>query len=151
MANVLYKDINELVKKANVSGEEKLPVSKDEFITPNQIAGIAGSIKYGTTEYWNSRIGYIPKAGEIVVYSDYKTVEQGGETKLIPGIKIGSGNAYVQDLVFSDAGADTTILETHIADNIRHITAQERAFWDGKLNVDDNNEVEDEALIFIRN
>ncbi len=31
---------------------------------------------YGTTEYWNSRVGYIPKEGHIIIYEDAETVEE---------------------------------------------------------------------------
>lgn len=148
---VKYKDINQLTKKAQVEGNEKLPVSKDEYITPSQIAGLGGTIRYNTTRYWDSQIGYIPKAGEIIVYSDYKQIEDGGVMKDIPGFKVGTGNAYVQDLVFSGEGSDAAIIEDHIANTNIHITAAERIFWGAKLNVDDAHEVENEALIFIRN
>lgn len=37
-----HKDINLLTQKATIAGTEKLPVSDTEYITPNQIAGLAG-------------------------------------------------------------------------------------------------------------
>ena len=27
--------------------------------------------EFGTTSYWDSKIGYIPKQGSIIVYTDY--------------------------------------------------------------------------------
>lgn len=106
-------------------------------------------IKYNTTHYWNCLVGYIPKAGEIIIYSDYKQVGSGDNVQYIPGIKIGSGNGYVQDLAFIN-GNDAELIQ-HISDNTIHITAAERAYWNNKLNVDDTSEVVEENLIFNRN
>lgn len=107
-------------------------------------------IKYGTTAFWNNSIGYIPPAGEIIIYSDYKTIDVDGEEITIPGIKIGSGNGYVQDLAFFDE-AESGALLRHIADDIAHVSAGDRSFWNNKLNVDDSNEVVGESLILNRN
>lgn len=110
----------------------------------------AERLRYGTTAYWNSQVGYIPPAGSVIIYTDYKTVEEGGVTKEVPGIKIGSGNGYVQDLAFlDDAIADD--LYAHIQDLDIHVTAQDKEFWNNKLNVTDFQEVQDETLIFHRN
>lgn len=108
-------------------------------------------IHYNTTHYWNCLVGYIPKAGEIIIYSDYKTVDVEGQTKYVPGIKIGTGNAYVQDLAFILGNEDAEVFFEHIEDAVRHITDEERAYWNNKLNVDDNSEVVEETLVFNRN
>ena len=113
------------------------------------IPGLAG-INYGNTEYWNSQSNYIPKQGEIIIYSDYGTKVVNGELVNVPGIKIGSGNAYVQDLVFvGDDLADA--LYSHIMDTAIHVTARDKDFWNNKLNVDDDAEVINGSLIFNRN
>ena len=57
-------------------------------------------VRRDTTANWNAAIGFIPLEGEVIVYTDYKTITEGNVTKYVPGIKIGSGNAYVQDLAF---------------------------------------------------
>ena len=106
--------------------------------------------KAKTTAEWNATSGFIPEAGEVIVYTDYQTVTEGGETRYIPGIKIGSGNAYVQDLAFMGE-RDSEILIAHIHDAIMHTTIAEKAFWDNKLNVTDSQEVVGETLIFNRN
>lgn len=106
-------------------------------------------IQYDTTAGWNSRVGYIPKAGALIIYSDYKSIEKDGKTVLIPGLKVGSGNAYVQDLAFLDEALVQQIVN-HIDDNVRHISAAERAFWNHKLDVNDDAEVENESLKFNR-
>ena len=115
-------------------------------------------VKRDTTENWNNARGFIPLAGEIIVYNDYKTktytVEEYGETvtktALIPNIKIGTGKEYVQDLPFVDADLRDTLME-HIANQELHTTLQEKAFWNNKINVNDAAEVVENALIFNRN
>jgi hypothetical protein len=110
-------------------------------------------IQYHTTEYWNRQIGYIPKAGELIIYSDYKTTTIDGHLVYIPGMKIGSGNGYVQDLTFVTTGGsdDEGLLLEHIADTIAHCTQAEKDYWNNKLNVTDTQEVVGESLIFNRN
>lgn len=110
------------------------------------------SIRYNTTYYWNRQVGFIPKAGEVIIYSDYKTAVIDGKTVTVPGIKIGSGNGYVQDLAFvTGGGADDDLLLPHLADTVVHITQAERDYWNNKLNVTDSQEVVEETLIFNRN
>ena len=119
--------------------------------------------KHDTTANWNNATGFIPMAGEIIIYDDYQTktwqVEEYGEmvtkTKNIPGIKIGTGNAYVQDLGFVDEDLRDTIM-AHITDTGIHTTLAEKLFWNNKINVDDayeqiHDELEDETLIINRN
>ena len=110
--------------------------------------------KRDTTVNWNAAIGFIPLQGEIIIYTDYKTIEKeiDGELKVvqIPGIKIGDGRAYVQDLPFIDEELRDKIM-MHINNPNIHVTLQEKLFWNNKLNVDDNAELVDGALIFNRN
>ena len=120
-------------------------------------------LKRDTTENWNNARGFIPMAGEVIIYTDYETktytVEEYGEivtkTVEIPNIKIGTGNAYVQDLGFVDEKT-RDILMAHIQDHDVHVTLQEKVFWNNKINVDDaeeqiSGELEDETLILNRN
>ncbi len=107
-------------------------------------------IQYDTTAGWNSKTGYIPKKGALIIYSDYTTVDRNGRTLLVPGIKIGSGNAYVQDLAFIDEALAKKLVN-HINNNIMHTNADEKSFWNNKINVDDSAEVVNESLIFNRN
>ena len=146
---ITYKDINYLTQKDTLSGDEKLVVSKNEYITPSQIARLGGVTESHSTLYWNAQVGYIPKEGEIIIYSDRKQIVVDGKTVFIPGIKIGTGNAYVQDLMFID---DSLVkdLADHISDTGIHITAEERIRWNAKLNVD-SREVVGEELIINRN
>lgn len=120
-------------------------------------------LKRDTTEHWNNARGFIPLPGEVIVYEDYETktytTEEYGETVtktvLIPNIKIGTGNAYVQDLAFVDEKT-REILMNHIQNTDMHTTLQEKLFWNNKVNIDDayaqiHQELEDETLIFNRN
>ena len=120
-------------------------------------------IKHDTTENWNNAIGFIPLPGELIVYDDYETktyqVEEYGETVTktvqIPNIKIGTGNAYVQDLGFVDEKT-RDMLMAHINDHDIHVTLQEKLFWNNKINIDDSedityDELSDETLILNRN
>lgn len=107
-------------------------------------------IYYGSTEYWNSLPNFIPPAGSIIIYTDYDTKVIDGKAVNVPGIKVGSGNAYVQDLIFISGGGIEE-MENHMSNQIVHITQADRDFWNNKLNVEDFSEVVDEVLIFNRN
>jgi hypothetical protein len=120
-------------------------------------------LKRDTTEHWNNAQGFIPLAGEVIVYTDYETktytVEEYGETVTkmveIPNIKVGTGNAYVQDLPFVDEKTRDILME-HINNHDIHVTLQEKLFWNNKINIDDSediihDELSDEVLILNRN
>lgn len=119
--------------------------------------------KHDTTANWNAAVGFIPLPGEVIIYDDYEvktyTVEEYGETVEktvnIPNIKIGTGNAYVQDLAFVDDSTREMLLE-HIRNQEVHTTLAEKLFWNNKLNCDDSEdiihgELSDETLILNRN
>lgn len=109
------------------------------------------NISYNTTAYWNEHSDYFPERSEIVVYSDrYTYVDDQNVTHYIPGVKIGSGNAYVADLAFIDEELERQLI-AHIQDTVIHVTAQDRNFWNNKLNVNDTQEVIDgDTLVFNR-
>ena len=116
-------------------------------------------LKRDTTENWNNARGFVPLSGEVIVYTDYgsyqKEVNGQLKTILIPGIKIGDGNAYIQDLPFIDEDLRDMLME-HINDMDLHVTLGEKNFWNNKINVDDayeavHDELVDEMLILNRN
>ena len=120
-------------------------------------------LKRDTTEHWNQATGFVPLPGELIVYEDYESrtlnIEENGEmitkTINIPNIKIGTGNAYVQDLAFVDERT-RDLLIAHINDYDIHVTLGEKVFWNNKINVDDaeeqiTGELEEETLILNRN
>ena len=107
--------------------------------------------KHDTTANWDNAIGFVPMQGEIIIYDDYKTIDG----KNVPGIKIGSGNAYVQDLAFVDDELRDQIM-SHINNGDIHVTAAEKIFWSNKVNIDDiyetvHEELVGETLVFNRN
>ena len=119
--------------------------------------------KHDTTANWNNAVGFIPMPGEIIIYDDYQVKtwqeQEDGQTvtktRNIPGIKIGTGNAYVQDLGFVDEDLRDTLM-AHINNTNIHTTLAEKLFWNNKVNVDDayeqlHDELEDETLIINRN
>lgn len=134
-----------------------------ELVGNKTSAEIGVLVRTDTTANWESASGFIPRKGEVIVYEDYQTktytVEEYGEqvtrTVNIPAIKIGTGNAYVQDLAF--VGDDIRDrLMSHINDMNLHVTLGEKAFWNNKINVDDaydiaHEELEDETLVLNRN
>ena len=112
-------------------------------------------LKRDTTEHWNQASGFIPLPGEVIVYTDYesyqKEVNGVMKTILVPNIKIGTGNAYVQDLAFVDEKTRDILME-HIYNQDVHTTLQEKLFWNNKINVDDayeqvSGELQNETLI----
>ena len=120
-------------------------------------------IKHDTTANWDAAIGFIPLPGEIIVYDDYQVktweeVEYGEVVTKhanIPGVKIGTGNAYVQDLQFVEGDLREKLLN-HINNTDLHTSLAEKLFWNNKLNVDDayetvHQELEGETLILNRN
>lgn len=95
-----------------------------------------------TAANWQAKLDFIPNRGDIVIWSD-KIVSG----KTYPGIKIGDGMAYNVDLPF--VGDDVLeIVNNHIHDNIRHITAEEREEWNNKITCEDI--IIDETLILRR-
>lgn len=94
--------------------------------------------------------------GEVIVYTDQSTItNEQGETVLVPGIKIGDGNAYLINLPFVGEGYGNKhdleelkeMIEEHTTNNSMHVSRQDREFWDNKLNL----EVSGKKLIFNRN
>lgn len=80
-------------------------------------------IHQDTTEAWNSQPNLIAKKNHLYFYTDYQQV--GGVN--IAGLKLGDGTSYLIDLPFEDAQ-----FQEHIRDEIRHITQEEREFWNSK-------------------
>lgn len=110
--------------------------------------------KRDTTQHWNDARGFIPLQGELIIYNDYKTVvktiDGTARNVQVPGIKIGDGLTYVQDLPFVDDELRETIMN-HINNPNLHVSDADRLFWNNKINVNDAQEVVNKALIFNRN
>ena len=91
-----------------------------------------------TTESWNSNPTLVSSPGVIYIYSDARIIDE----VPYPDFKIGDGNSYLIDISFFKAD-----LYTHINDDIRHITQEEREFWNNK-NRCYIDEQDPESLIF---
>lgn len=135
------------VKKSDIDSKlsktSKNPVQNKVIYKALEDAEIASrNIKHDTTEGWNSQPKLIAEEGVIYIYNDYKILDG----KPIAGIKVGDGKAYLIDIPFTDE-----LLYEHIDDVDKHVSEQDRIFWNNKLNVNDNKEVEGESLIFNRN
>lgn len=140
-----FKDADE------ITGDEYIAVVQDGENRKARLYDMLSAlgIRFGTTQYWNSQAGYIPPAGTIIIYTDYKSITEDGVTKDVPGIKVGTGNSYVQDLTFTDESTSAE-LYAHIQNAGVHVTPEDKEFWNNKLNVTDFQEVSDETLIFHR-
>ena len=98
-----------------------------------------------TTSYWNSHPGFIGIKNHLYVYSDWDQYDG----KNIPAMKVGDGTSYLIDQPF--ISTNVSLLMNHIHDNIRHITQEEREFWNNKVRCDDTQTVDSETLIFTVN
>lgn len=108
-----------------------------------QISGNKTSIDYhivseNTTDGWGKNPTYVPKPGEIIIYTDYGNyVDKTGETVVYPSIKIGDGKVPVIDLPFVTDGIKNEImnvLDDHINNTSIHVSEEDRMRWDAKLN-----------------
>lgn len=108
----------------------------------------ARGIYYGTTAYWTEH-PCVPKEGDIYIYTDATVIGADGETITTPQMKIGTGNAWLAQLRFLCQPVAER-LNQHIEDNGRHLMPNEREWWNNKINIDPDNAVEDEALLFNR-
>ena len=98
------------------------------------------NVYVNTSAYWAARPDYRPDFGVVIGYTDRETVTVDGVTKNVPGFKIGDGDAYLADLPFEDAAVVAT-LTAHMQDVGMHVTAEEKAFWNNKLNLTISGEV----------
>ena len=84
------------------------------------VANARIQLKRDTTAHWNAAVGMIPLKGEVIIYEDHQRITQKvngvNKTITIPGIKIGDGMAYVQDLPFVDDDLRSRLID-HI-DNV---------------------------------
>lgn len=125
--------------QVDTSPELQLKIDSDPHLSMDLAESIniirrdGSKVYYDTTENWNLMPDLIGERGAIYVYSDrYSYRDDVGNLTLVPGLKIGDGNAYLIDLPFTDAATIRTLAE-HIQDNVRHITQEERTFWNNKV------------------
>ena len=139
------------VHDARIPGIDTTPTSgSNNLITSGAVFNALGNgakVSCGTTAYWQDHISYIPKIGEIVVYTDHSSYEENNETVYVPGVKIGDGNAYGIDLPFIDDAIARTIL-AHTTNSEIHVTASDKASWNNKLCLHENPVVNNNLYLF---
>ncbi len=120
VATVLYS-----TDKLMVVGPEDEHLVTISTIQAYLEANLTKQVRFGTTAQWNAQSTLESEANTLYIYTD-RAVDSLGNA--IAGIKVGDGNAYLVDLPFTD-----NILMDHIADTTRHITSEEREFWNNKV------------------
>ena len=107
------------------------PAAEFSMVLPNAAGGNVQVI-VDTTANWATKTTFIPRTGEIIVYSDRNVI--GGVN--YPGVKIGDGLTFVVDLPFLGddiAGQIIGVLNAHIANSSIHVTPAEKEYWNNKL------------------
>lgn len=87
---------------------------------------------------WDADRDMISQKDVLYIYSDYKLIDQDGKQIYMPGIKVGDGTSYLIDLPFANQNKNNEIedlLLDHINNKIVHISAEQRNFWNNKLNL----------------
>ena len=115
------------------------PIPQSLFLNRALADGARAKIYQDTTEHWNEKLDYIPDAISIVVYTDRNIIDGVHYC----GVKIGDGTTYLADLPF--VGDDVVmrvmgVINDHINNSDIHVTAQEKTFWNNKVNVRINSE-----------
>lgn len=98
----------------------------------------ADIVSFNTSNGWANQVTYVPKRGEVCLYTDTQT------------IKIGDGQVPIADLPFlKDAEVQqlASTLNSHINDTTVHVSSNEKSSWNAKLNY----EISGEVLVFNRN
>ena len=87
---------------------------------------------------WDADRDMVSQKDVLYIYSDYKLIQQDGKQIYMPGIKVGDGTSYLIDLPFVNQSKNSEIedlLLDHINNRIIHISAEQRDFWNNKLNL----------------
>lgn len=115
-----------LIEQLKQETEALLEPYVEEKIEEIEQAGAQLFVHQDTEENWNSQYYLIGEPNHIYIYTNHSRVD--GHD--IPAMKIGSGS-YLIDQPFVDSDAE--VLDDHIKDMVRHITQNEREFWNNKV------------------
>lgn len=110
------RNYNNLVNQPQING---ITLSGNKGVADLHI------VSENTTEGWEMESMYVPKRGEICLFSDTNR------------IKVGDGSVPIVDLPFIGAHDTKTIMDAlqgHINDTAAHVSAADRQRWDNKLN-----------------
>lgn len=88
-------------------------------------------VRRDTTENWEYYGSTVPLDGEVIVYTDHKTIDDEGNLQYVPGIKIGDGVTTVANLPFTERGINIegkadkadTVLDTTLSRGRKNYTA----------------------------
>lgn len=148
--NIYYNDVQ---IGANMLTEGNIYTFIYDGTKWNVVGDITGqNIMFGTVAEWGTRYNFVAPQGTIMIYTNHGTIETNDTTIAVPAIKIADGSTPCIDLPFVGDDVKQEIMTTinnHINDNVRHITAEERTFWNNKLNCEDT--VTSNNLILNRN
>lgn len=138
----------------DTSSADKIAYLRDGVMTDvgavlDEILGSSASFEIHTTQEWIEAGGNISQSGVLYIYSDGYELDDGQYTK-IPRIKIGDGLAYISDLPFFDEKLRLD-LSSHIDNFDIHVSLAEKRAWWNKLNIDDEQQIIDGALMLNRN
>ena len=125
--------VRDLTVSTTIYPTDKLMMvgSEDEHLVTMQTlqdylnVNLNKQVLFNTTAAWDAQVQLQSQADTLYIYTDHQVDSEGN---VIAGIKVGDGNAYLIDMPFTDSA----IME-HISDNVRHISAEERAFWNNKV------------------
>lgn len=115
-----------LIEQLKQETEALLEPYVEEKIEEIEQAGAQLFVHQDTEENWNAKYYLIGEPNHIYIYTNHSRVD--GHD--IPAMKIGSGS-YLIDQPFVDSDAE--VLDDHIKDMVRHITQNEREFWNNKV------------------
>lgn len=138
---------NGVAINANTLSEDNIYTFIYTGINWEIVGDITGkNIMIGTTAEWQAHSAYVAPEGTICIFTDASSYTDGEDNVIVvPGLKISNGINTIVDSPF--IGDDIRkVLNDHINDSVRHITNEERTFWNNKLNCD----LSDENLIFNR-
>lgn len=99
MVTNIYDLKGKLVIKKSLSGNVKQSVKMKGRLT-NGIGTGGAKAEFGTTEFWNEQIDYIPSEGTFIVYTDHIVI---GNVPYL-GVKIGDGVNLLSELKFISEG-----------------------------------------------
>lgn len=114
------------------------PRINDVELSGNKTPYDIGIISENTESGWAENPTYVPKRGEICLYTDTHY------------IKIGDGSVPIVDLPYiqsSSVGELEDRLDAHVNDTAKHVSIADREFWDNKLNYI----IQNETLVLNRN
>lgn len=117
-----------------------------KYLDPEGISYLWSKIKHiennkliyysNSKENWDLNPNFLSEKNVLYIYTNYAIINKDDKEIAIPGLKIGDGKSYLIDLPFVNNSSNfNEILIDHINNNIIHISAADRLFWNNKLNL----------------